>query len=387
MTPVTLLYPDLYKIAILKIIFRFRTKALATNSNSRYTCFIDRHCAQRGDYLLMTKLLPLTGIHHITAITSSAEKNYDFFTNVLGMRLVKKTVNQDDVQTYHLFFADDKGTAGTDMTFFDFPGIPQSRHGNNEIYRSGLRVPNDRALEYWLKRFDHFGVKHTGIFEQFGVNVINFEDYDGQQMQLISDEHDTGVAPGTAWTNGPVPTEFGIHGLGTTLIRVADFHSLKQVLEILLFFRETKTEGNLHYFEMGEGGNGASIIVEHNQLMARAQQGFGSVHHIAFRVKDREQLDLWIERMQAYQVPSSGYVDRFYFESLYAPVADGILFEFATDEPGFIDDEESYEILGETLALPPKFRNHREQIEKIVRQFDTVRSTKTFEKEYFGFDK
>ena len=201
----------------------------------------------------MTKLLPLTGIHHITAIRSSAEKNYDFFTSVLGMRLVKKTVNQDDVQTYHLFFADDKGTAGTDMTFFDFPGIPQSRHGNNEIYRSGLRVPNDRALEYWLKRFDHFGVKHTGIFEQFGVNVINFEDYDGQQMQLISDEHDTGVAPGTAWINGPVPTEFGIYGLGTTLIRVADFHSLKQVLEILLFFRETKTEGNLHYFEMGEG--------------------------------------------------------------------------------------------------------------------------------------
>lgn len=334
----------------------------------------------------MTKLLQLTGIHHITAITSSAEKNYEFFTNVLGMRLVKKTVNQDDIQTYHLFFADDRGNAGTDITFFDFPGIPKAQRGNNEIYRSGLRVPNDRALEYWIKRFDHFNVKHSGISEQFGVKVINFEDFDGQQMQLISDQNDKGVAPGTAWINGPVPTEFGIHGLGTTLIRVADFQFLKQVLEMVLMFRESKTEGNLHYFETGEGGNGASIIVEHNTVLGRAQQGYGSVHHLAFRVKDREQLDKWIDRLQGYQFPTSGYVDRFYFESLYSPVSNGILFEFATDEPGFIDDEESYEILGETLALPPKFRDHREQIEKLVRQFDTVRSTKTFEKEYFGFE-
>src|SRR5690625_7978695 len=145
------------------------------------------------------------GIHHVTAITSSAEKNYDFFTNVLGMRLVKKTVNQDDIQTYHLFFADDKGNAGTDMTFFDFPGIPKGTHGTNEIAKTSFRVPSDAALEYWVKRFDRLEVKHTGIKEQFGKKILSFVDFDDQQYQLISDELDKGVKYGTTWQKGPIP--------------------------------------------------------------------------------------------------------------------------------------------------------------------------------------
>ncbi|APZ49740.1 ring-cleaving dioxygenase [Jeotgalibaca sp. PTS2502] len=329
---------------------------------------------------------PLIGIHHITAITSSAEKNYDFFTTILGMRLVKKTINQDDIQTYHLFFADDRGNPGTDITFFDFPGIQKAQRGTNEIFRSGLRVPNDRALDYWVKRFDHYDIKHSGIYEQFGRKVIDFEDFDEQLYQLISDEKDTGVASGTAWQNGPVPTEFGITGLGRVHVRIADFDFYKQVLQNVLGFRETATDGSLHLFETGEGGNGAAMLVEHNTMLPQAGQGFGGVHHMAFRVEDRQHLEEWIERMHSFNFRTSGYVDRFYFESLYAVIANGILFEFATDEPGFIDDEESYEILGETLALPPKFRNNRQQIEKLVRHFDTTRSTKTFEKEYFGFE-
>ncbi|MDE1548589.1 VOC family protein [Jeotgalibaca sp. YN-L-12] len=329
----------------------------------------------------------LTGIHHITAITSSAEKIYDFFTTVLGMRLVKKTVNQDDIQTYHLFFADDRGTAGTDITFFDFPGIQKGRHGTNEIFRSGLRVPNDRALAYWLKRFDHYGVTHTDIQEQFGRKVINFQDFDEQLYQLVSDENDQGVATGTPWQNGPVPTEFGITGLGPVHVRIADFTFYKQMLEMVLGFRESASEGNVHLFETGAGGNGGSMIVDHNTVLPPAVQGYGTVHHMAFRVGPcRKELDEWIEHMNHFNLPTSGYVDRFYFESLYARIANGILFEFATDEPGFIDDEEPYEILGEKLALPPRFRDHREEIEKLVRHFDTVRSTKHFEKEYFGFD-
>src|SRR6185312_10827971 len=129
----------------------------------------------------------LKGVHHVTAITSSAEKNYEFFTYVLGMRLVKKTVNQDDIQTYHLFFADDKGSAGTDMTFFDFPGIRKGVHGTNEISKASFRVPTDKALDYWVKRFDRLGVKHTGIKEQFGKKTLSFSDFDDQQYQLISD--------------------------------------------------------------------------------------------------------------------------------------------------------------------------------------------------------
>src|SRR5688500_18494661 len=130
----------------------------------------------------------IKGIHHVTAITSSAEKNYEFFTNVVGMRLVKKTVNQDDIQTYHLFYADDMGSAGTDMTFFDFPGIPKGVHGTNEISKTSFRVPADKALDYWIKRLDRLQVKHTGIKEQFGRKTLAFSDFDDQQYQLISDE-------------------------------------------------------------------------------------------------------------------------------------------------------------------------------------------------------
>ena len=324
----------------------------------------------------------LRGIHHVTAITSSAEKNYAFFTNILGMRLVKKTVNQDDIQTYHLFFADDRGSAGTDITFFDFPGIPKAVRGTNEIFKTGLRVPSDEALDYWVKRFDKYNVTHSGIYEQFGRRVIDFQDFDEQLYQLVSDEADTGVAPGIPWQKGPVPNEYGIRGLGPIFVRIADFNFYRQVLETVLGFRHVASEGETHLFEVGEGGNGGRMIVEHNASMGQAQQGFGSVHHMAFRVKDRKELEDWIAHMGSYRFPISGYVDRFYFESLYANIAQGILLEFATDGPGFIDDEEPYETLGERLALPPKFRDAREEIEGLVRQFDTVRSTKVFEKEY-----
>jgi len=324
----------------------------------------------------------LRGIHHVTAITSSAEKNYAFFTNILGMRLVKKTVNQDDIQTYHLFFADDRGSAGTDMTFFDFPGIPKAVRGTNEIFKTGLRVPSNEALNYWVKRFDKYNVTHSDIYEQFGRRVLDFQDFDEQLYQLVSDESDAGVAPGIPWQKGPVPNEYGIRGLGPIFVRIADFNFYKQVLEAVLGFRHAGSDGDVHLFEVGEGGNGGRMIVEHNEVLGQAQQGFGSVHHMAFSVKDRKDLEEWIEHMSAYRFPISGYVDRFYFESLYANIAQGILFEFATEGPGFIDDEEPYETLGERLALPPKFRDSREEIEGLVRQFDTVRSTKVFEKEY-----
>lgn len=323
----------------------------------------------------------LKGLHHVTAITSSAEKNYEFFTYVLGMRLVKKTVNQDDIQTYHLFFADDKGTAGTDMTFFDFPGIPKGTHGTNEIYRSGFRVPTDAALEYWVKRFDKYEVKHSGIKELFGKKIINFEDFDEQQYMLISDENNVGVASGTPWQNGPVPLEFAITGLGPIIIRIAEFDYFKKVLEEVMLMRETAKEGQLHLFEVGEGGNGASVIVEHNTVLPRGRQGYGTVHHAAFRVHDRDVLEEWIERMSSFGFATSGHVDRFFFESLYVRVAHGILFEWATDGPGFMGDE-PYETVGEILSLPPFLESKRELIEARVRPIDTVRSTKTFEKEY-----
>ncbi|SFS39411.1 ring-cleaving dioxygenase [Paenibacillus sp. 453mf] len=323
----------------------------------------------------------LKGIHHVTAITSNAEKNYEFFTYVLGMRLVKKTVNQDDIQTYHLFFADDKGSAGTDMTFFDFPGIPQGKHGNDEIYKTSFRVPSDAAIEYWVKRFDRLGVKHTGVKEQFGKKTLSFVDFDDQQYQLISDEHNEGVASGTPWQNGPIPLEYAITGLGPIYIRHAQFDYIKELMERVLLFKEIASEGSLHLFEVGEGGSGAQVVVEHNTMLPPARQGFGTVHHAAFRVEDRAVLEEWIERMSSFGFTTSGYVDRHFFESLYVRVTPQLLFEFATDGPGFMGDE-PYETLGEKLSLPPFLEPHREQIERDVRPIDTMRSDKVIEKEY-----
>ena len=322
----------------------------------------------------------LKGVHHVTAITSSAEKNYEFFTYVLGMRLVKKTVNQDDIQTYHLFFADDKGSAGTDMTFFDFPGIPKGVHGTNEISKTSFRVPSDAALEYWVKRFDRLEVKHTGIKEQFGKKTLSFVDFDDQQYQLISDEFNKGIESGTPWQKGPIPLEYAITGLGPVFVRIANFDYFKEMLEKVLLFRETAADGSFHLFEVGEGGNGASVIVEYNTVLPQARQGYGTVHHAAFRVEDRSVLDEWTERLSSFGFPTSGYVNRHFFESLYARVAPQILFEFATDGPGFMGDE-PYETLGEKLSLPPFLEPQRAEIEKLVRPIDTVRSTKEFIKE------
>ena len=326
---------------------------------------------------------PLKGIHHVTAITSSAEQNYLFFTNILGMRLVKKTVNQDDINTYHLFFADDRGSAGTDVTFFDFQGIGKAQRGSNEISRIGLRVKDDAALEYWVKRFNHYQVRQESIITLFGKRVLFFNDFDDQEYALFSDQNNVGIESGTPWLNGPVPVEFGITGLGPIFFRVNKLDGMSKVLSDIMDMRYVNSEGSLHLYEMGEGGNGASVLLETVNLPV-AYQGYGGVHHVAFRIEDRAELDQWIQRLNSVGAGHSGFVDRFYFKSLYTRLYPGILFEFATEGPGFIDDEESYETLGEILALPPRFRDKRAYVESVVRPIDTVRSAKVYAKEYFN---
>lgn len=329
------------------------------------------------------QIKPLKGIHHVTAITSSSPKIYDFYTNVLGMRLVKKNVNQDDISTYHLFFADDRGNPGTDMTFFDFKGIGPHQIGTNDISRTSFRVPDDAALEYWLKRFDHYEVKHDPIIEQFGRKVIYFEDFDAQRYALFSDQNDQGIASGEPWYKGPVPNEYAITGLGPSFIRVQSAELMENVLVEIMQMRKVANEGNFTLYEMGQGGNGASLIIEVDSDSPRARQGYGGVHHVAFRVDDRAHLDAWEDYFNSLGHRNSGFVDRFYFKSLYIRLYPGILFELATDGPGFIDDQEDYEILGETLTLPPHLRHQKEYVETQLPHFDTVRSDKVFEKEYF----
>jgi glyoxalase family protein len=323
----------------------------------------------------------LKGIHHVTAITSSAEKIYEFFTYILGLRLVKKTINQDDINTYHLFFADDKGSPGTDVTFFDFQGIAKQQKGSDEIGRIGLRVRDDKSIQYWVRRFEKYEVKYEKPQRIFGRKAIFFEDFDGQEYALISDEGVAGVAGGVPWKNSPVPDEFAIIGLGPIFLRIKDIDKINNVLTNYMGMRRVSSEEKYHLFEMGSGGNGASVIVEKSDL-SHGWQGYGGVHHVAFRIEDKTELDSWIKHLNLIRARHSGFVDRYYFKSLYTRLYPYILFEFATEGPGFIDEEEDYEILGEKLALPPKFKGKRELIESIVRPINTVRSNLKIEKEY-----
>lgn len=309
-------------------------------------------------------------MHHVTAMTSDAIKNYEFFTNILGMRLVKKTVNQDDIYTYHTYFADDFGSPGTTMTFFDFPNNPKGTTGTNAITRTSFRVPSDSALDYYAERFKTFHVKHSEISTEFGKKVLHFWDFDDQAYQLISDEHNHGVQAGIPWKNGPVPEEFAIYGLGPVEITVAYFPEFNKLFESMLGFKKIQQEGNRYLLEIGEGGNGAQVVLVNDSTSPQAQQGYGEVHHVAFRLADRKSLAVWQEVFTKMGLPNSGYVDRYYFESLYVRIGH-ILVELATDEPGFMDDE-PYETLGEKLSLAPFLENRRQYIESVIKPFDTT---------------
>lgn len=313
----------------------------------------------------------LLGIHHVTAMTDNAMRNYKFFTEVLGMRLVKKTVNQDDIHTYHTFFADDVGSPGTDMTFFDFPNNPKGTRGTNSISRTGLRVPNDAALAYYLDRFSEFGIENGGIQELFGKKVLPFQESDGQSYQLFSDENNKGVAPGTPWKNGPVPEDKAIYGLGPIEITVSYFEDFKKMLTDVYGMKPIIEEDNVTLFDIGEGGNGGQVILK-NDDSTPARQGYGQVHHVSFRVKDHQAIKKWEAKYNELGIQHSGHVDRFYFEALYTRVGH-ILIELSTDGPGFMQDE-PYETLGEKLSIPPFLEPKREYIEAQIRPFNTKRS-------------
>lgn len=313
----------------------------------------------------------LLGIHHVTAMTDDIERNYKFFTETLGMRLVKKTVNQDDIQTYHTFFADDLGTPGTDMTFFDFPDNPKGAHGTNSITRTGFRVPNDLALDYYKNRFEELDVKHDPIEVMFGKKTLAFEESDGQRYRLFSDELNTGIPAGTPWKDSPIPQDKVICGLGPIEITVSYFDDFKQILQEVYSMRLISEQPDMALFEIGAGGNGGQVILKKDTVSPQAWQGYGEVHHVAFRVESEKALDWWNDRYNELQIGNSGIVDRFYFKALYARIGH-ILIEISTDGPGFATDE-PYETLGESLSLPPFLESKRPEIETAIRPFDTKR--------------
>ncbi|TFE19562.1 ring-cleaving dioxygenase [Cohnella luojiensis] len=320
------------------------------------------------------------GIHHLSAMTGNVQGNFKFYTEVLGMRLIKKTVNQDDTTAYHLFYGDERGNPGTELTFFDFPGIGPTKAGVSSISGTSLRVASDEALRYWTERFTAHGVKHSPVTEFAGRNVIFFEDPEGQQLALVSDETNEGVAAGTPWDRSPVPEASAITGLGPVKLTVRKPESTVAVLG-LLGFKETRRvpalaegQADIIVMQVGEGGTGAEVQIEPRSDLSAATPGKGGVHHVAFRVEDKEELLAWIDILNQMKLPNSGFVERYYFRSLYFREPNGILFELATDGPGF-DTDEPFETLGESLALPPFLEHQRKSIEANLKPLDTKRNS------------
>ncbi|WP_372675278.1 ring-cleaving dioxygenase [Aquicoccus sp.] len=311
----------------------------------------------------------LTGIHHLTAITADAPSNNRFYTETLGLRRVKMTVNQDDTSAYHLFFADGAGTPGTDLTFFDWP-VTSEKRGTNAISRTGLRVVED-SLEYWVVRLRDARLICGEIGEIDGRATLDFEDHEGQRFRLTADTASTAHP----WDRSPVPPEHQIRGLGPITISVPQLAPTETVLTHLMNMRAVRDypspdgQGQVHVFEMGAGGPAAELHVAVQPGLPVAQQGAGAVHHVAFRVPDKQALSQWAERLNTLRMPSSGEVERFYFRSLYFREPGGNLFELATDGPGF-DVDEPFETMGEALSLPPFLEPKRAAIEARLKPLD-----------------
>jgi glyoxalase family protein len=310
--------------------------------------------------------MDLHGIHHLTAITANARANYAFYTDVLGMRLVKKTVNQDDVSAYHLFYADGKGSPGTDLTFFDWPAPPEQR-GTHSIVGTGLRVTGERSFRWWMDRFRDRDVRHGDIGERDGRLTLDFEDPEGQRFGLIEDG---GIGETHPWEKSPVPAEYQIRGLGPIVISVPKLERTDRILRDDLGMRlgrqyAANNASTVHVYEMGPGGPAAELHVAVEPELPFARQGAGGVHHVALRTTSNN-YDAWVARLAEARIPSSGPVDRFYFRSLYFRDPNGILFEIATDGPGFTADE-PLETLGESLSLPPFLEHRRQAIESALK--------------------
>jgi glyoxalase family protein len=315
--------------------------------------------------------LALTGFHHLTAVTAKASENHAFYTQVLGMRLVKKTVNQDDVSSYHLFYADGKASPGTDITFFDWPAA-RERRGSRSVVQTGLRVAGQESLKWWKARFGELKVRHDEVTERDGRWVLDFEDPEGQRLSLVDDGEKGEANP---WDKSPVPAQHQIRGLGSIRMSVPDHGPTHLVLTTVMAMKPvrtypaTKGGPTVHVYKMGGEGPSSELHVAVEPGVAPARLGAGGVHHVAFRTPDDDQYDAWEERLVRMGMPTSGPVDRFYFRSLYFREPGGILFEIATDGPGFATDEK-WESLGKRLALPPFLEPRRAEIEEGLKPLD-----------------
>ncbi|MDQ3226470.1 MAG: ring-cleaving dioxygenase [Chloroflexota bacterium] len=318
--------------------------------------------------------MELGGLHHVTAVTSDAPGNLDFYTNALGLRLVKKTVNQDDVSAYHLFYGDETGSPGTEVTFFDWAGMGPNRPGTGGIVEIGLRVPDRAALDWWTRHFDALGVPHGGVEAIAGYDTIRFADPEGQRLALVAGGSDDEFAP---WRRSAVPVAHQIRGLGHVTLAVDRLAPTARVLTEVLNFRQTSDYLAVDnpalrtvVFQTGPGGPGAEVRVEERPDLPPTRLGSGGVHHVAFRAPNDSEHRAWRDQVRSAGIGITDVIDRFYFKSLYFREPGRILFEIATDGPGFATDEDAAH-LGERLALPPFLEPRRAEIEAGLKPLDS----------------
>ncbi|HEV2148726.1 MAG TPA: ring-cleaving dioxygenase [Longimicrobiaceae bacterium] len=309
--------------------------------------------------------MELTGIHHLTAITADIRENHRFYTRVMGMRLVKRSVNQDDVSAYHLFYSDAVGTPGNDLTFFDW-NIPREVRGTHSLVRTSLRVSGRDTLEWWAGHLREEGVRTGELTERDGRLTLDLEDPEGQRLSLV-DDGGRGQEP-VPWERSPVPAERQVRGLGPIVMSVPSITETDLVLTRAMGMRQVRDYAApehglsvVHVYEMGAGGPDAELHVAVQPQLPVARQGAGGVHHVAFRTPNEEEYHAWTERLNSLRIPNSGEVDRYYFRSLYFREPNGVLFEIATDGPGFAVDEDPA-TLGEKVVLPPFLEPHRDRI-------------------------
>ena len=305
--------------------------------------------------------MQLHGIHHVTAITADAAANHRFYTTIMGMRLVKKTVNQDDTTAYHLFYADGEGSPGSDLTFFDWPAA-RERRGTGCVVQTSLRVADGEALAWWAQHLAEAGVACRPVTED-GASGLAFEDAEGQRLMLLDDEGAGGAKP---WAASLVPARHQIRGLGPVTISVHSAGPTEAFLTDVLGMRRDRSfttdgGGETLVFAMGDGGPAAELQLRAEPHLPPARQGAGGVHHMAFRIPDAA-YGGWVDRLARLGMRSSGPVDRFYFRSLYIREPGGILCEIATEGPGFAADE-PIATMGERLSLPPFLEGKRAVIE------------------------
>jgi glyoxalase family protein len=300
------------------------------------------------------------GLHHVTAIAGPAQENLDFYAGVLGMRLVKRSVNQDDPGTYHLFYADAAGHPGTDLTFFPWAQMAPSREGHGLSSEVSLAVPPG-SLEFWSERLQAKGVTVSPVESRFGRTTLPLRDPHGLRVALVENEESLG-RPFAPWNDSPIPEQHQIRGLESARMVERDLVRTTSFLTAAMGFTELGTENGWHRFGVAGGKSGAYLDIQESPTSSRGAWGTGSIHHLAWRVDDdRHQDDVRTRVREAGSRPTQ-VIDRFWFKSVYFPEPGGVLFELATDGPGFAVDEDPAR-LGESLVLPPWLEPQRAGIQ------------------------